>query len=395
MARRRHTRVLHRVDVTDVSVETVWVLVMTTSTRDLSPRRPRRARRPRRSMRAREVCSRARRRASEIAASTSAVETARLGARARRRGISRATAHRRWRASVDVDDGVMAREGTGRGRFTEHVVAGYEIEGISVGGQQTSVIVPRLSLCFDSGRCPQRSVYADHMCVSHTHMDHIGGCGMYVATRGLLKLSPPKILLPKRRVDAFATFMDAMRALDDSELRHEAIGIDPGERFAMSKLFEIAPFKTTHPVPSQGYIVYGTKQKLKSEYAGLDGGEIKKLRENGVIVTDKVEVPEVAFTGDTTAAWIDDPANVDALRAKLLIMECTFVDDSVSKEDAEEYGHTHIDDLISRADKFENEGILLIHFSARYKAEEVRRALEARLPKKLFDKTTPMLVGYD
>ena len=45
----------------------------------------------------------------------------------------------------------------------------------------------------------------------------------------------------------------------------------PGERYKMSKLFEIAPFKTTHPVPSQGYIVYGTKQKLKARLLGLDG----------------------------------------------------------------------------------------------------------------------------
>lgn len=284
---------------------------------------------------------------------------------------------------------------SGRSRFAEHVVAGYEIEGISVGGQQTSIVIPRLSVAFDAGRCPQRCVYADVMCLSHTHMDHAGGCGMYVATRGLLKLAPPTVLLPRSRTEAFAAFMDSLRALDDSELNHKAVGIEPGSRYTISKLFEIAPFKTAHPVPSQGYVVYGTKQKLKSQYAGLDGTAIKELREQGVEITDKVEVPEVAFTGDTTAAWIDDPANADALRAKLLIMECTFVDDSVSKEDAEAFGHTHIDDLVARADKFQNEGILLIHFSARYKADEVRSALDAKLPESLRAKCTPMLVGYD
>lgn len=218
---------------------------------------------------------------------------------------------------------------------------------------------------------------------------------MYIATRGLLKLAPPTVLLPKSRTEAFAAFIDSLRELDDSELNHKAVGIEAGSRFIMSKLFEIAPFKTVHPVPSQGYIIYGTKQKLKSQYVGLDGTAIKVMRERGVEITDKVEVPEVAFTGDTSAAWIDDPANADALRAKLLIMECTFVDDSVSKEDAETFGHTHIDDLVARADSFQNEGILLIHFSARYKADEVRRALKAKLPERLYSKCTPMLVGYD
>ena len=76
-------------------------------------------------------------------------------------------------------------------------------------------------------------------------------------------------------------------------------------------------------------------------------------------------------------------------------MECTFIDDAVSKHDAERFGHTHIDDIVARADKFQNEAILLIHFSARYKAEEVRAALKAKLPRALYEKCTPMLVGFD
>jgi len=52
---------------------------------------------------------------------------------------------------------------------------------------------------------------------------------------------------------------------------------------------------------------------------------IKELREAGVKITETIEVPEVAFTGDTTSDWITNPACADALRAKLLICECTFV----------------------------------------------------------------------
>ena len=38
-------------------------------------------------------------------------------------------------------------------------------------------------------------------------------------------------------------------------------------------------------------------------------------------ICDVIEVPEVAFTGDTTADWITNPANADVLRARVLIME--------------------------------------------------------------------------
>ena len=49
-------------------------------------------------------------------------------------------------------------------------------------------------------------------------------------------------------------------------------------------------------------------------------------------ITQEVIVPEVAFTGDTTTDWISMPGNEEVLKAKLLIMELTFLDDSVSAE---------------------------------------------------------------
>ena len=51
-------------------------------------------------------------------------------------------------------------------------------------------------------------------------------------------------------------------------------------------------------------------------------------------VTSRVVVPEVAFTGDTTAEFITDPANAEVLKARLLIMECTFLDDFNTPEKA-------------------------------------------------------------
>jgi ribonuclease Z len=183
----------------------------------------------------------------------------------------------------------------------------------------------------------------------------------------------------------------------------------------VSKRLVVRAFKTTHPTPSQGYVAYGTKEKLKTEYIGLPPSEIKALKASGVAITDTVEVPEVAFTGDTTIDWVDratgakidekghlskntepiDFVAADALRARLLICECTFVDERCTPSDARAYGHTHIDDVVTRADAFkDNESILLIHFSARYKAEEVRDALAKRLPPALAKKVTPMLEGF-
>ena len=51
-------------------------------------------------------------------------------------------------------------------------------------------------------------------------------------------------------------------------------------------------------------------------------------------ITQEVTVPEIAFTGDTTTDWIYMPGNEEVLKAKLLIMELTFLDDAVSAEHA-------------------------------------------------------------
>ena len=49
--------------------------------------------------------------------------------------------------------------------------------------QETCIILPRLKLAFDIGRCPQRSVFQQTVLVSHGHLDHIGGLPFHVASR--------------------------------------------------------------------------------------------------------------------------------------------------------------------------------------------------------------------
>lgn len=50
---------------------------------------------------------------------------------------------------------------------------GYSIEGISVGGQETCVIVPEFKCAFDIGRCPSRAIQQNFVFITHAHLDHI------------------------------------------------------------------------------------------------------------------------------------------------------------------------------------------------------------------------------
>ena len=50
---------------------------------------------------------------------------------------------------------------------------GYTIEGLSIGGHETCVIIPELKSAFDIGRCPSRAIQQSFVFITHAHLDHI------------------------------------------------------------------------------------------------------------------------------------------------------------------------------------------------------------------------------
>lgn len=272
-------------------------------------------------------------------------------------------------------------------------IEGYSIGGLSIAGHETCVILPSLNMAFDIGKCPQRAISQQFLFISHGHMDHIGGLPMYVATRGLYRMAPPTIIVPKVIKENVEKIFEAHRAMDQSELQHTLVGLDVGEEFCIRKDLKVRAFRTYHVIPSQGYIVYSVRHKLKQEYVGLPGTELKSLRLSGVEITDTYTTPEIAFTGDTMSDFITDADNADVLRAKILIMESTYVENSCTVEDARDYGHIHLSEVISQADRFQNKAILLIHFSARYQLDVIENALSA-LPPSLAGRVFALTNGF-
>ncbi|GAB4834092.1 tRNA 3' processing endoribonuclease [Ancistrocladus abbreviatus] len=272
-------------------------------------------------------------------------------------------------------------------------IDGYRIEGLSIGGHETCVIFPTLNLAFDIGRCPPRAVAQEFVFISHGHMDHIGGLPMYVATRGLYSMKPPTIIVPKVIKEHVERLFEVHREIDQSELKHNLVGLDVGEEFCLRKDLKVRAFKTYHVVPSQGYVVYLVKQKLKQEYIGLSGNEIKDLKLSGVEITNTITSPEIAFTGDTMADFVVDPANADVLKARILVMECTFVDNAMTVDHAREYGHTHLSEIIKHSERFENKAILLIHFSARYQVDEIKDAV-SKMPAQFTGRVFTLTEGF-
>jgi ribonuclease Z len=262
--------------------------------------------------------------------------------------------------------------------------AGLTIEGYSRAAVQTYWRVPELKIGFDLGAQPWDFMGTPTWLVTHTHLDHVAALPVYVARRRMMRMEPPTIYLPAEGIEDVRRLLLVMQRLDRGRMICQLNGVKPGDEIELSRDHVVSAFPTTHTIPSLGYLVWERRFKLKDEYQGLPGDQIRDLRLSGVAVTKEVRTPLLAYTGDTSPAGLD--AYAPAFQAKILITELSFIRPNHRREKIHKFGHMHLDDFIERADRFENELIICAHFSTRYHTQEVQRVVEAKLPPRLRDR---------
>ncbi|HZT78830.1 MAG TPA: MBL fold metallo-hydrolase, partial [Gemmataceae bacterium] len=220
--------------------------------------------------------------------------------------------------------------------------------------------------------------------VTHTHLDHVAALPVYVARRRMMKMEPPTIYVPAESAEDVKKLMMVMQRLDRGRQLCELVGVEPGQEIELSRDHVVTVWATVHTIPSRGYVVWERRNKLKEEFQGLPGEKIRDLRLSGVEVTREVRMPLVAYTGDTSPAGLDGYPPV--FQAKILITEMSFIRPNHRREKIHKFGHMHLDDFLERADRFENELIVLAHFSTRYHPQEVQRYVQGKLPPRLRDR---------
>jgi ribonuclease Z len=258
---------------------------------------------------------------------------------------------------------------------------GMTIEGYSRAAVQTYWRIPELKIGFDLGGSPWSFAGTQTIFVTHAHLDHLASIPVYVARRRMMKMEPPTVYLPEESVENVQRVLHAWQRLDRGRMMVNLIGMRNGSEIELSREHVVTAFATKHTVPSLGFLVWERRRKLKPEFQGLEGDQIRDLRLSGTEVSHEVRTPLVCYVGDSAPAGLD--AYPPLYEARLLITEMTFFRPEHRREKIHKFGHTHLDDLIERAERFRNELIILTHFSTRYHDRQIRAAIDRRMPPSL------------
>ena len=266
----------------------------------------------------------------------------------------------------------------------------YRVQGISVAGEQTVIQIPELDLVFDMGQCTRASLSSPTVALSHAHMDHLGGLPYWFSQRYFQKIGGethmPDGADGKPRVPVgrcvchpelephLRAMMRAWEPLERQRTPFEIVALAPESDLEIKNNILLRAVATKHTVPSLGFAVLERRSKLKEEYRDLPQEMLRDLRSRGTEITRMVDIPLIAYTGDTAPG--EYLVRDEFADAKIMIAECTFFEPDHGDR-ARTGMHLHIDDIIRMLPVWKAEAIVLVHASRRTTIHYARERIEA------------------
>ncbi|HVE73231.1 MAG TPA: MBL fold metallo-hydrolase [Thermoanaerobaculia bacterium] len=259
----------------------------------------------------------------------------------------------------------------------------FTLEGRSRAGHETWFRIRDLGVALDIGRGPDAVVSMEHVFITHAHLDHAAGIPFYGAQRRLQKLGGGTIYVPDEAAEDVRELLRVQERLTGHDFEIEIRGMKAGDEVRFGRTHLVRAHTAPHRVAARAWELLEVRHRLREELAGLDREELLRIHRNGTPVDEPYTWPILFYTGDTDRGILERCDEV--FRAEVLLIECSFIEDG-HQERAALYRHIHIDDIADFAEKFENQLIVLTHFSRRYSREQIRDGVRRRLPALLHER---------
>jgi ribonuclease Z len=256
--------------------------------------------------------------------------------------------------------------------LVEKTVGPLKLAGFSMAGEETVIVVPEMNVAFDVGRAPRELISIDYVCLSHGHMDHSAGLAYYFSQRNFQGLPPGCVLAQHKLVPAIQELMQVYSRIEGHLSPAKIVGVDEDEDVTIRRDLVVRPFRVRHAGQALGFSVIEVRKKLRPDLADLSGQQIADLKKKGENVEYRLEIPRVAFCGDSAVGDYLDHKHVR--EAEVLIVECTFFEgDHIDRANLGQ--HTHVNDLPALMERVTSPHVVISHITRRTALGEAKRRL--------------------
>lgn len=263
-----------------------------------------------------------------------------------------------------------------------------EIIGYSVAGEETVVAMPQLDVCFDIGKAPDQIISINNVLLTHGHIDHSAGIAYYLSHRKFCGQKPGRVFAPENLILPIRELLDAWARIDGNTIPAELVAMKSGDEYKIKPNLIVRAFGTRHCKGSIGFCVLETKKKLKEEYLGLSADELVALKKKNITIDYPVEVPLVSYLGDTQ--YLDFAKYDFVAKSKILIAECTFVEDE-HIERALAGAHMYMSEFLKMLEELDNQYVVITHLSQRTGISAAKKLLKQKLDDKLNEKVVLLM----